>query len=159
MRMTRFAVLLAVLASPLLGGCGAAVLGAGTAYASVEVTRTPGLFILPAVDQTIDDQNTVRRLQADIDRLPPFPAGAISCPIDFGTSYKLVFMDAGLPTETAVVSAQGCQGVTLGDGRVLWAVNAPSLYTDLGTALGLSSAQLIPFPCPPPQGTVCFQQP
>ena len=88
-------------------------------------------------------------------RLPPFPAGTIACPADFGTSYKLVFEDRGQPALTAVISAQGCRGVTLSDGRVLWALSSPSLDTDLGAALGLTQDQLIPFPCPPPQGTVC----
>ncbi len=159
MSMTRLAALLVLLASPLLGGCGAAAFGAGAAATSLQITRTPGLFILPAVDQTIDDPSTINRLQADIDQLPPFPSGTMSCPIDFGTSYNLVFTGAGLTTETAVISAQGCRAVKLSDGRVLWASDSTSLYNDLGAALGLSQAQLIPFPCPPLQGTVCYPQP
>jgi hypothetical protein len=162
--MTRFSALLALLMAPLLAGCGAALLGAGTGTAagentSLEVTRTPGLFILPALDQTIHDPGTIDRLETDIKRLPPFPDGAISCPIDFGTSYKLVFKDGRLPTETAVVSVQGCRGVILGDGRALWALSSPSLFADLQAALGLTPDQFVPFPCPAPQGQRCYAQP
>jgi hypothetical protein len=162
--MTRFAALLAILLSPLLAGCGAALLGSGSdtggsANTTLQITRTPGLFILPALDQTINDPSTIDRLEADINRLPPFPAGAISCPVDFGTTYKLVFKADGAPTETAVISVLGCRGVILGDGRALWALSSPSLFADLGSALGLPPDQLAPFPCPPPRGTVCYKQP
>ena len=157
--MTRLLAVASLLLSMLGAGCGAAVVGSTPLDPSVRITRTPGLFILPALDQTIADLGTVARLRADIVRLPPFPAGTIACPADFGTSYKLVFEDRGQPALTAVISAQGCRGVTLSDGRVLWALSSPSLDTDLGAALGLTQDQLIPFPCPPPQGTVCYQQP
>jgi hypothetical protein len=145
--------------SMLVAGCGSAALESTAIDPSVRITRTPGLFILPTLDQTITDQHTVTRLRSDIDRLPPFPAGTFACPVDFGTSYTLVFKDSRQPTLTAVVSVQGCRGVTLSDGRVLWAMNSPSLYTDLGAALDLKQDELIPFPCPLPQGTVCYQQP
>jgi hypothetical protein len=164
MPMTRFAALLVVLVSPLLAGCGAALLGAGnvsagSANTTLQITRTPGLFILPALDQTIADPSTINRLQADIDHLPAFPPGAFSCPIDFGTTYKLIFKLEGAPTETAVISVLGCRGVTLGDGRALWAMSSPTLFTDLGAALGLTPDELAPLPCPGPHGTVCYAQP
>ena len=98
--------LLAIAGLPLamlLAGCGIAVLGTTSTDPSVRITRTPGLFILPRLDQTITDSGTVARLRADIDRLPAFPAGAISCPVDFGTSYTLVFNDPGQPALRAVV--------------------------------------------------------
>lgn len=166
MAMQRLGLLFALIASTVLVGCGTAGLGrntavdvAGTVEPSVGITRTPGLFILPALDQTITDPATVNRLKADIARLPAFPSGAIACPVDFGTSYKLVFKVDSVPTETAVISAEGCRGVTLGDGRVLWALSSPSLFADLGAALGLTPDQLQPLPCPAPGRTVCYAQP
>ncbi len=157
--MMRPMAIAGLLLALLVTGCGAAVLGTTPTGASVRITRTPGLFILPPLDQTITDTETVTRIRADIEGLPPFPAGTTSCPIDFGTSYTLVFHDPGQPPLRAVVSALGCKGVTLSDGRVLWALTSPALYSDLGAALGLSPEELMPLPCPPPQGTVCYQQP
>jgi hypothetical protein len=148
-----------LLLAMLVTGCGVAVLGTTPTNASVRITRTPGLFILPPLAQTITDTEAVTRLRADIEGLPTFPAGTISCPADAGTSYTLLFNDPGQSALRAVVSAQGCRGVTLSDGRVLWALTSPSLYSDLGAALGLSPDELMPFPCPPPRGTVCYQQP
>ena len=156
--MMRPMAIAGLLLAMLVTGCGAAV-GTTPTDQSVRITRTPGLFILPPLDQTITDTETVSRLRADIEGLPTFPAGTTSCPIDFGTSYTLVFNDPGQPALRAVVSAQGCSWVTLSDGPVLWALTSQSLYSDLGAALGLSPDELMPLPCPPARGTVCYQQP
>ena len=142
-----------------VAGCGTARLVDTTRAPSVQITRTAGLFILPPLASTITNASTVNRLLDDIRQLPPFPAGVMSCPIDFGTSYKLEFKSAGKSFLTAVISVQGCQGVRLSDGRSLWAANASSLFTDLGAALSLTPGELIPFPCPPPIGTICYPQP
>jgi hypothetical protein len=143
----------------LVAGCGTTRLVDTTNAPSLQITRTPGLFILPPLAATITDSSTVNRLLDDIRQLPPFPPGTTSCPVDFGTSYKLEFRTAGKPFLTAVISVQGCQGVQLSDGESLWAANAASLFTDLGAALSLKPGQLIPFPCPPPSGTICYPQP
>lgn len=153
------AVAVAGIFAMLVAGCGAAVLGTTPTDPSVRITRTPGLLILPPLDQTITDAATVVRLWADIEGLPTFPAGTISCPIDFGTSYTLTFNDPGQPALMAVISALGCRPVKLSDGRVLWALDSPSLYSDLGSALELSPDELIPVPCTGPHRTVCYQQP
>jgi hypothetical protein len=143
----------------LVAGCGTARLVDTTSAPSLQITRTPGLFILPPLAATITNPSTVNRLLDDIRELPPFPAGTTSCPVDFGTSYKLDFRSAGKSFLTAVISVQGCQGVQLSDGGSLWAGNAPSLFTDLGAALSLKPGELIPFPCPAPSGTICYPQP
>jgi hypothetical protein len=157
--MKRLLNVASLLLAMLLAGCGIAVLSTTSTDPTVRITWTPGLFLLPPIDRTITDTGTVARLRSDIEGLPTFPAGTISCPIDFGTSYTLVFNDPDQPALRAVVSALGCRGVTLSDGRVLWALTSPSLYSDLGAALGLSPDELMPLPCPPPHGTVCYQQP
>lgn len=143
----------------LVAGCGTGRLVDTTSAPSVQITRTTGLFILPPLAATVTVPSTVNRLLDDIRQLPPFPVGTISCPIDFGTSYKLEFKSAGKSFLTAVISAQGCQGVQLSDGGSLWAANATSLFTDLGAALSLKPGELIPSPCPPPSGTICYPQP
>jgi hypothetical protein len=154
-RMLSLGLLIAVLAS----GCGTARLVDSATDASVRITRTPGLFILPPLAVTITDPATVARLLDDINTLPPFPTGTFSCPIDFGTSYTLAFGAGAVPQLTAVISAQGCRGVRLSDRRSLGALNSPPLFADLGTALHLTQAALIPYPCPPPSGTLCYTQP
>jgi hypothetical protein len=154
-RMLFLGLVIGVLAS----GCGTARLVDSPTATSVRITRTPGLFILPPLAVTITDPATAARLLDDINALPPFPAGTVSCPIDFGTSYTLTFRFAPPPQLTAVISAQGCRGVQLSDRRSLWAGNSPSLFADLGAALHLTQAALIPYPCPPPSGTLCYPQP
>jgi hypothetical protein len=152
-------IALAIVVGSLLAGCGAAVLGGSGGDSSLQITRSPGLFILPPVNRAISDPAVISRLTADINQLRGFPAGVTSCPIDFGTSYQLVLRSDGKPGLTAVISAQGCKGVKLGNGRELWAATSPKLFTDLGAALGLARDELIPFPCPPITGTVCYPQP
>src|SRR5438045_3293268 len=58
---------------------------------SVHITRDPGLVVVPPVDRTISDRDVAGTLAGDIEGLPPFPNGGFMCPIDFGTSYSLVF--------------------------------------------------------------------
>jgi hypothetical protein len=154
-RMLSLCLLIAVLAT----GCGTARLVDSPAATTLRITRTPGLFILLPLAVTITYPATVARLLDDINTLPPFPAGTFSCPIDFGTSYTLTFRSAASPKLTAVISAQGCRGIRLSDRRSLWAGNSPSLFADLGAALHLTQAALIPYPCPPPSGTLCYPQP
>jgi hypothetical protein len=150
---------LGVMIGVLVAGCGTARLVENTSAPSLQITRTPGLFILPPLAATIRNPSTVNRLLDDIRQLPPFPVGTTSCPVDFGTSYKLEFRRAGKSFLTAVISVQGCQGVQLSDGGSLWAAKAPSLFTNLGAALSLKPGELIPLPCPPPSGTICYPQP
>ncbi|MHB8488789.1 MAG: hypothetical protein ACYDCS_07670 [Candidatus Dormibacteria bacterium] len=143
----------------LVAGCGTASLADATHDLSVRVTRTPGLFILPALAVTITDPSMVNELLDDIRRLPPMPAGVMSCPVDFGTSYTLQFRSSGTRALTAVIAAQGCREVQMSDGRLLWAATSPSLFFDLGTALHLTQDELIPSPCPPRSGSICYPQP
>lgn len=137
----------------------AATATAVAGVASVRITRNPGTFILlPPIDRTITDPATVTRLENDIDHLPAFPTGGMSCTIDFFTTYTLVFSNGTTPVLTAVVSALGCRVVTLSTGRTLSAARAPWLYTDLGATLGLTMDELQPFPCPALNRTVCYHQ-
>lgn len=139
----------------VVAACG----GAAAAAASVHITRTPGLFILPPVDRTVTDPRMVMRLASDIEGLPLLPSRSIACPADTGTSYTLAFAIPGASPWTAVISVSGCRGVTLSDGPARSAASSASLFTDLGTALGLPLDELIPGPCPAPTGARCYAQP
>ena len=153
--MTRV-IAAAAVTGVLLVACG--VTNAGPAM--LHITRTPGAFILPALDREITDRPTVDRLAGDIQSLPAMPAGAVYfCPIDFGTTYLLAFTREGERPWTASVQVMGCQMVTLGDGRVRLANGATSLFLDLRTALGLSDAELVPKPCDVvAQAATCYRQ-
>jgi hypothetical protein len=64
---------------------------------------------------TVTDQGTVSKLEALIDGLPRFPAGAYSCPMDDGDRLVLTFRAgrSGPARAVATVSLAGCEGVNL----------------------------------------------
>jgi len=126
---------------------------------SVQITRSAGLLILPPVDQTITDSSTASRLASDILNLPAFPSGGMSCPVSFGTSYSLRFTGHNPDTWTALVEVLGCERITLSDGRLLWAIQSTRLFSDLGSALGLATYEVIPRPCVTPEDAHCYLQP
>lgn len=150
---------LAILASiTTLVACGTP--GPDQTVTAVHITRTPGLFVLPPIDQTIIDRSVARQLAEDINSLPAFPKEPISCPNDFGTTYTLVFSTVSGGSWSAVISVLGCRTVKLSDGRTLWALNSPKVFTDLRSALGLAPDELIPQPCPAETpGSRCYPQP
>jgi hypothetical protein len=130
------------------------------AVVAVHITRDPGLVVVPTVNQTITNRGVAGKLASDIEALPAFPKGAFVCPIDFGTSYSLMFSTTSGGHWSATVFVLGCQPVKLSDSRTLWAMNATQLFADLGAALGLAPDELIPRPCPAAQSdTRCFPQP
>ena len=127
---------------------------------SVHITRNPGLVVVPAVDQTITDRAIANQLATDIQDLPTFPNGVFNCPIDFGTTYKLVFTTVSASTWSATLSVLGCKTVKLSDGRTVWALNATKLFEDLGAALGLAPDEFTPEPCGvAAPGSRCYAQP
>ncbi len=120
----------------------------GASVVSVRVTRQAGLVVVPALDQTVSDPGTAQQLATDVLALPRFQPGGYLCPVDFGTTYTLLFSTRTPYRWSAVVSVLGCQTVKLSDGRVLRAANTSKLYADLGAALGLPPDELVPRPCP-----------
>jgi hypothetical protein len=162
----RRAPLLALIGATFLGACNepsasstfspSAIASISAAATTVRVTRDPGLFVMPQLDETITNQQTVRRLASDVLALPAGPSGTQSCPADFGTSYTLRFT-GGAPW-SAVVEVFGCRTVRLSDGRNLWSLTTPSFEPDLAAALGLSTGDFSPIPCTGGQ-TRCYPQP
>lgn len=122
---------------------------------AVRVTRDPGSFVMPQLDRTITNQQTVRRLATDILALQAVPSGTAHCPADFGTTYTLRFT-GGAPW-SALVDVLGCGTVQLSDGRNLWSLTTPSFETDLAAALDLSTSDFSPIPCMAGQ-TRCYPQ-
>jgi hypothetical protein len=155
-----------VIGATFLGACNepsatgtygpSAVASIAAAASTVRVTRDPGFFVMPQLDRTITNQQTVRRLATDILALPAVPSGTYSCPADFGTSYTLRFT-GGAPW-SAVVDVFGCRTVRLSDGHNLWSLTTSSLESDLAAALGLSTSDFSPIPCMAGQ-TRCYPQP
>ena len=111
----------------------------------VRVVRIAGGLRLPPLNRTITDPQAVTRLAADVRSLPVLPAGE-HCPADLGTVYTLTFVQPSA-TWTAVLHAQGCETVQLDTGETLWAVSAPSFWSDLASALGIPRSQVNPVVC------------
>jgi hypothetical protein len=135
---------------------------------SVHVVRTPGLLVLPQVDRTITDRVVAGRLADDIRGLRPWAIEvpnsrdvAVSCPMDYGTSYTLTFTSPGSASWTATIGILGCSLVSIPGWPTLLDFGATPLLDDLGTALGLSPDELVPVACGGPvwPGHRCYPQP
>lgn len=74
--------------------------------------------------------------------LPAMPRGPMSCPADWGLSYRLSFAAGtrSFPVVTAAVG--GCAAVT-GAGTVRWTVRSPGFWTVLAHAMGVSAASAL----------------
>lgn len=124
------------------------------AVTNVDITRTAGLVLMPALRQQITNAGVAHRLAQDILALPVLATGVMYCPADFGTTYKLVFSPGPW---SATVAMQGCRTVQLSDGRGLLGSN--TLVVDLGAALGLQPSDLSPTPCASSTDVACYPQP
>jgi len=90
------------------------------AVSVVRVTRIPSLSQLeqskplPRVAPriTLRDPGKAHALARAICGLPAMPHGIISCPMDTGGGYRLVFIAAGRTLHPVTVEATGCQTVT-----------------------------------------------
>lgn len=75
--------------------------------------------------------------------LPRMSRGFMSCPMDWGVSYRLDFGVSAKPGTkvrhfpTVTVDATGCQQVT-GAGPQRWLATTPRFWTVLGTAMGVA---------------------
>jgi hypothetical protein len=106
----------------------------------LDVTRTKNLSnpAAPSFSETIADPSLVAKLYADIAALPPFPPGALNCPMSVGLTYHLDFYSEASSLVTADYEPTGCASVTLSDGTVK-ADPTRSFGADLRQALGFSS--------------------
>ena len=76
--------------------------------------------------------------------LPAMPAGAFSCPADWGINYRLIFTVGDSRLAPVTVDATGCQQV-YGLGPVRWTVVSPGFWGILATAAGMASADQATF--------------
>jgi hypothetical protein len=78
--------------------------------------------------------STVARLVRDVNSLPAFPPGTISCPFDDGSYYQVEFSYADGGSRTLHVERRGCQGVGLAElpqHSVAWSATDPRFLNDL----------------------------
>jgi hypothetical protein len=92
-------------------------------------------FSFPAV-VTVVEVASVQDAARALCALPSMPAGPMSCPADFGITYRLTFSAAGRPFPTVTVSATGCEAV-VGLVPTRWAARSPAFWRELGKAMGL----------------------
>jgi hypothetical protein len=88
-------------------------------------------------EKTIDDQKQVLELYNKLKKLPSFPKGPISCPADNGVQYELTFIQGAKTVSNAMVSATGCQEVTV-DKKVY---KGYEFIAVLESVLGLSESE------------------
>jgi hypothetical protein len=72
-------------------------------------------------EKSIEDKAEVKKLYDKMLSLPSFPQGTTSCPADNGVQYELTFTHESKSVSKAMVSATGCQGVTLNE-KTYWAM-------------------------------------
>jgi hypothetical protein len=92
-------------------------------------------FSFPAT-VAVSDAGQARSIARALCALQPEPSGAMSCPGDFGVSYRLDFAAGGRSLPPVTVEASGCEGVS-GAGVARWTVDSPGFWGVLGTAMGL----------------------
>ena len=73
--------------------------------------------------------------------LPPLPADARACPVDFLLHYALKTAEQRVPIR---IDPSGCQTVR-GLGTTRWAATRPRFWTALGDAIGLAHATIATF--------------
>lgn len=78
----------------------------------------------------VTNVNDVNRLVSEFNALPAFPAGAITCPMDDGSHYALVFRYADHSTADVKVAASGCLGVYIGESTEAVAWTLTSSFVD-----------------------------
>lgn len=116
------------------------------AVQSVVVTRIPGLTEPgppkpgPAVRPSITISNRGRAvgLARVICALPEMPRGVLSCPIDIGGGYDLVFHISDLRMPTVTIRASGCEMVQgASQGRPRWIPASPGFWPAFSRLTGI----------------------
>ena len=95
-------------------------------------------FAFPA-GTTVRSPAQARAVAAAVCGLPAMPHGPMSCPADWGLSYRLSFAAGTRSFPVVTAAAGGCAAVT-GAGPVRWTVRSPGFWTVLAHAMGVSAA-------------------
>lgn len=95
-----------------------------SAPSRLQVTRSENrINNLPAMERTITNKFSVMRLYFEINLLPAFPKGMISCPAANGTEYNLAFYQGETLMSDVVLYPTGCERVKLTTGEYKWALD------------------------------------
>lgn len=86
-----------------------------------------------AMRSTVSDAPTLQVLAAELNALPPQPAGTAACPMDDDSVVVLTFHYAGIADDPVVVRLRGCSNAT--NGRVRSAVPGATV-TELQSLTG-----------------------
>ena len=98
-------------------------------------------FAFPA-GTTVRSPAQARAVAAAVCGLPAMPRGPMSCPADWGLSYRLSFAAGTRSFPVVTAAAGGCAAVT-GAGPVRWTVRSPGFWTVLAHAMGVSAASAL----------------
>jgi hypothetical protein len=94
-------------------------------------------FAFPA-GITVRSPAQARAVAAAVCGLPVMPRGPMSCPADWGLSYRLSFAAGTRGFPVVTVAAGGCAAVT-GAGPVRWTARSPRFWTGLAQAMRVSA--------------------
>jgi hypothetical protein len=94
-------------------------------------------FAFPA-GITVRSPAHARAVAAAVCGLPVMPRGPMSCPADWGLSYRLSFAAGTKGFPVVTVAAGGCAAVT-GAGPVRWTARSPRFWTVLAQAMRVSA--------------------
>jgi hypothetical protein len=94
-------------------------------------------FSFPAV-VTVGGAASTRDVEEALCALPKMPNATISCPADFGITYRLRFFAADRAFPTVDVEVSGCETVD-GLGATRWVETTQGFWRELGTAMGLTN--------------------
>jgi len=94
-------------------------------------------FAFPA-GITVRSPAQARAVAAAVCGLPVMPRGPMSCPADWGLSYRLSFAAGTKGFPVVTVAAGGCAAVT-GAGPVRWTARSPRFWTVLAQAMRVSA--------------------
>jgi hypothetical protein len=98
-------------------------------------------FAFPA-GTTVRSPARARAVAAAVCGLPAMPRGPMSCPADWGLSYRLSFAAGTRSFPVVTAAAGGCAAVS-GAGPVRWTVRSPGFWTVLAHAMGVSAASAL----------------
>ena len=121
---------------------GAALCSKQAAVTRLVVSRVSALpqnhfhFAFPA-GVTVSSPERARAVAAMVCGLPPMSHGVMSCPADWGVSYRLSFAAGSESFPVVTAGAGGC-GVVSGAGPVRRTASGPGFWTVLAHAMGVS---------------------
>jgi hypothetical protein len=121
---------------------GAALCSKQAAVTRLVVSRVTALpqnhlhFAFPA-GITVSSPARARAVAGMVCGLPTVPHGAMSCPADWGVTYRLNFAAGSESFRVVTAGAGGC-GVVTGAGPARWTARVPGFWTGLAHAMGIS---------------------